>query len=156
MKNNFDFASAMHVVSNGGMVSRECWDGGFVIKSDEVGNLCYFDIEDGELILDEMFVPDIHAIKTDDWYVVDESIIADSKLEKRTKDEIQFDELMIEFREIVEEMLDLHDIDDERAEIIEALATFIEDEECVSRDYKPKIMAYDGTIADLLELLANG
>ena len=156
MKNNFDFASAMHVVSNGGMVSRECWDGNFVIKSDEIGNVCYFDIQDGELIVDELFVPDIYIIKANDWCLVDESIIARSKLDKRTEDEIQFDELMVELREIIVEMLELHNIDEERANIVESLATLIENEEDICEDCKTKPMVYDGTIADLLELLANG
>lgn len=129
MKQTFDYLNAMHVVVNGGAVSREAWNNEAVIKLNEHEEVCEYIIdENGKLSQEELMVVTVQDVKANDWFVYE--------LDKQNPVQLAFEELEAQICDLVCEMdeLDSHELDDEQLSVLEylkvALKLYDDEEEC--------------------------
>lgn len=118
---NYSFAEAMNMVGNGGFVNREDHPENWYISLNEENNILSLYVEqDGDLFFEEDYAPDLDDIKAQDWYLREKPQPKD----KRTPDEIAFDEELLSVKDSLEAMKELM-IDETRQEILDSLEMIV-------------------------------
>lgn len=116
MKQTFGYLDAMHVVVNGGTVSREAWNNEAVIKLNAHEEVCEYIIDENDnLSQEELMVVTVQDVKADDWFVYE--------LNKQNPTQLAFKELEKQICDLVCEMdeLDQRELSDKQLSVLECL-----------------------------------